>query len=500
MYTVLVVDDEPVALRHLCSLIERKHPEFSIIGRAENSLDALKEASELNPDILISDIRMPGMDGIALVKKVKELRPNTLIVLISGYKDFEYAKEAISIGVCDYILKPVTPSAFRQSMSVVTKKLDEYYNQQRNHLLRKFRKGEPVNSDTIHKYFFHSSYHLAIIRKNGLLRRFQHKSDFELYSAENDRLTVYGRDEQESLYICPQDLMEREQFFDKINQWAEKERKHGGYVTSIIYPRSITANELPQIMALVYQALDMHTILGISQTLTINLPESASVKQQPAKHADDMQKIQLWIHQGKHQSVLSELKHLLLKWDSQHRTELWIEQRVIEIAHEIARIENFDLTMNVDGNPYIYMLDDAFFYATTIEELIETLQYMFSRILSSDSTVSVQFDTLEFFESIGNHLKANLQQPVSIQTVCKTFGICQPYLSRLFRKYGGQSFNSYLTSLRIEYAKTLMKSSPNTYIKDIATMVGFSDPFYFSRVFRSVTGITPTEFIESLET
>ena len=93
-------------------------------------------------------------------------------------------------------------------------------------------------------------------------------------------------------------------------------------------------------------------------------------------------------------------------------------------------------------------------------------------------------------------MKENLTDPLSPQSISHVFGISQTYLSRLFRKYCEQSFNRVLNSFRIEKAKEIMSGNPELFIKDAAAMVGFSDQFYFSRIFRTVTGISPSEYIE----
>ena len=94
-------------------------------------------------------------------------------------------------------------------------------------------------------------------------------------------------------------------------------------------------------------------------------------------------------------------------------------------------------------------------------------------------------------------MKEHMAFPLSAQKICTIFGISQTYLSKLFRKYSTESFNRHLAILRIEKAKEIMKESPDLFIKDIAMMVGFSDQFYFSRIFHSITGMSPAEYIKN---
>lgn len=104
----------------------------------------------------------------------------------------------------------------------------------------------------------------------------------------------------------------------------------------------------------------------------------------------------------------------------------------------------------------------------------------------------------EFFQTIKDYLIKHLDENMSLQVICKKFALSQTYLSKLFRKYENQSFNRYLTEMRMEQATRLMKENPDIFVKDVAAMVGYNDQFYFSRIFRSYTGYSPTNYLEKL--
>ena len=111
----------------------------------------------------------------------------------------------------------------------------------------------------------------------------------------------------------------------------------------------------------------------------------------------------------------------------------------------------------------------------------------------SNSVVN-KVDTPEYLKIITNYLDTHFGDPINMGTVCKKFGISQPYLSKLFRKYRQDTFIHYLTKIRIEKAKKLIETSSEINIKEIAEMTGYQDPFYFSRVFSSYTGVSPSEY------
>lgn len=122
-YTVIVAEDEELLLDNLCKKIEMVDSDFEVIGRAQTGSQAYELIEELCPDVCITDIRMPVMDGIALLKKVRERYPLTKCIITSGFSDFEYAKSAISLRVSDYLLKPIDPDELAASLTKIKKEL-----------------------------------------------------------------------------------------------------------------------------------------------------------------------------------------------------------------------------------------------------------------------------------------------------------------------------------------------------------------------------------------
>lgn len=152
MYKIIVVDDEIATIDHICNIISMKCPEFQVTGVAENGREALSLMEKETPDILITDMRMPIMDGAALLKKIKEKYANVFLVVISGYQDFEYAKVAIKYGVCDYLLKPIKPSSLQDLLISLRSKLNQIYIEKRNGLMKNLCEGEKVDKTELKRF------------------------------------------------------------------------------------------------------------------------------------------------------------------------------------------------------------------------------------------------------------------------------------------------------------------------------------------------------------
>ncbi len=492
MYSVVVVDDEPASLNHICAIIEKKCSQFNIVGRAENGKSGLEEVKKKRPDVLISDVKMPLLNGIELTSLVKKEIPDCMSVIISGYQDFEYIKGAIQSEVCDYILKPITPNNMAAVLEGVKQKLDQIYYMQRNQLVRKICRGCDADEETLNKYFPNGCYYAALIRKNGLPRRFLNGSDIEIFSGINEQMYIYGRDEMEALYIIPELLIFKKSFEQMVGDIIKKEKNDQQYLTSVLVRESFHAAELPAVMKKLYRTLDTGSVVGTNQILFAEDRDGINFQLELNKE-EVLQKLEYMIREHQYDNFRSEIKKCFMNWQAQKRCQLFAEGMARQILYLIQKYNNnagFD-------SKYEFMMDDAFFYATSLEELLESLYFIFNLNIKEENVNCGKVDSPEFFKLIQDYLNKNISEPITLQTVCKKFGVSQTYLSRLFRKYENTSFNNYLTNIRIERAKKLIAKDSDIYIKDIATMVGYKDQFYFSRIFRSITGMCPTDYMEN---
>lgn len=144
-----------------------------------------------------------------------------------------------------------------------------------------------------------------------------------------------------------------------------------------------------------------------------------------------------------------------------------------------------------------YFLGEVFYNAVSMKSLSEGVMDLLIGDGKEDRGAG-KADSREYFEEICQYLETNMGKALTLPDLCCRFGISQTYMSRLFRKYSGNSFNQFLTELRMERARVLFAEHPDILIKDAAMLVGYEDPFYFSRLFRSYTGRSPSEYQKEL--
>ncbi|WP_180270768.1 response regulator transcription factor [Sporanaerobium hydrogeniformans] len=491
MYSVIVIDDEPTALNHICTIIRMKCPEFTIIATAENGQEGIEKICSYEPDVVITDIKMPIMNGIEMVKKLHAMKNETYVIIISGYQEFEYAQSALKSGVVDYLLKPIIPIDIKEVLGRMQLKLQNRAFQKRNQLIRSLFLGDKVGEWELKKHFPSTYYYGAIVRRNGLPKRFSDTEAIEIFSFEEDIMFTYGRDEMEALYLCPKEALNYQEFEKLIEHEIDKVKDTVGYITTAIYKEAFEPQCITDVVKKLYRILDSNTAIGYSQILTIG-EEELEDKIYKIDENKFMEQIEYHMKKNQRDKVWIDIMEFLRECDRVHYPQLLLEGIARKILYSIQKYDKSTDRHYTDE----FMLEDAFYYATNGNDLLESLQDIYNKYLRRGQDIVTKVDTPEFLQNIKMYIEANIVEDLSLSSICKNFGVSQTSLSKLFRKYEGDSFNNYLTTRRIEKAKELFKNNEGILIKDVAALVGYKDQFYFSRIFRSIVGVCPSDYTE----
>lgn len=494
MYKVLVAEDEPASLQAICSIIEKHCKDYYIAGTAENGGKAWEFIRENEPDLVVSDIKMPNITGVELAKRVREEFPDICFIIISGYQDFEYTQSAIRSGVTDYLLKPVMPDALKRSMDFAAGRIRDIQYRARNRILAKMGRNEAVDEAELKRHFPHDRYYGALIRTNGLPRRFNIDRNREIFSDIDEQYTVFGRDEMESLYLIPSEFMQENELIPYVERIQEN-HVTGGYHTLIYEKQSFAVSDIREKVRLLYKELDLKTIIGHTQVICLDgeAPTDNNRETDRKEPEDILQKIYLLAGNRSTESLKQEIRQAFIKWGNEERTQLWMESAARDILSILRRRD----LITIPVSECEYVLGDIFSGAETIDILSSSLVDIFINV--EDDGGNQKAGSREYFDKITEYLGSHLQETLSLQDICATFSISQAYMSKLFRRYTSHSFNKYLTELRMDKAKELFKEDPGRYIREVAGMVGYDDQFYFSRIFRTYVGKSPTEYIKELQ-
>ena len=492
-YKVLVADDEPMAVRAIRRVIEKHCPAFEVAGEADNGQTALEEIGRCRPDVVLTDIQMPVKNGLAMAREAKALYPDLCFVVISGYQDYEYMREAIQGGVLDYLAKPIVPSAISAMMAHVKERLDLLFYQRRNDLLREISQGKQPEEALLARFFPYRRFYAGLIRENGLPRRFSRSAEPEIFGTLQEPFSVYGRDSMEQLFLIPEELLGDQSMEAYINKAAQRQRQESSYINLLYYGTPFPAGKITERIQGLYHWLNALSTVGVSRSVDLDHVDAALSRQtvpDEARIAELLEELRHYSQTRQYGRMHERISQAYDVWGREGRPQLWLENVTRRLSHFLRQTAPA-------GNSLLeseYNIEDAFYCATDMQTLRSSLESVFYS-LEGEEKEKPRVDSPEYFHTIEEYLDRHLAEPLSLESISARFAISQPYMGRLFRKYTGQSYTQYLTRLRMERAKQMMKENPNLFVKDIAPLVGYRDQFYFSRIFRSYTGKSPADYL-----
>ncbi|MCR5606461.1 MAG: response regulator [Treponema sp.] len=526
MYSVFIVDDEHIVLEGIRNKIDWENTAFSFAGEATDGELAFSMIQEMKPDILITDIKMPFMDGLELSRLLKKIQPWIKIIILSGHDEFDYAKKAISIGVEDYILKPFTHEELLDSLNKVAQRLDE----EKKRKLDITKLKEELESSAIlvrNKYLsdlISGSIDTANILQEAkklnidIIARYHKVIISELKTKEETEETGVLQKVYSSLLDISKNVSDVISFFISPKRFVSILKNN-----SVEDIDEYSYNFAEAIEHVVSQNMECNVITAIGKTVehTSNIASSYS----DADHilnqarfwnksrilsADDIKKSSDGILSLQENDPLMErLKYAqtneieeiisqyldLLKDNSEH-FQVIASYLFVDVIMAVSK-----LVENLGGNikevmPEILshsFVDNAVqnqdIFVKEIRKILKNIfEYRDSKIQGRYGEV-----ILKAKEYINKNYSS---QDTSLKLVAEEVHLSPNHFSTIFSQECGITFIEYLTNVRINEAKRLLKTT-DMKGADIAYDCGFSDPHYFSFIFKKNTGMTPREYKNS---
>ncbi|WP_035346960.1 response regulator [Alkalihalobacillus hemicellulosilyticus] len=509
MIKMLIVDDEPIICQGLATTIEWDTLGIDLIGMAHDGQEALPFL-ERGVDLILTDVCMEEMDGLELSKYVCEHFPSTKIVMISGYDEFQYARQAIRLGVEDYLLKPVN---IDELVDLTTKLKQEIIEKQR---LTQAEQPKRISEYVMHQLFntpFSSSvaekkqlltspyrlmitecvdYHylLEVLSKDELD---QFKHDFRvsldemLTEFEVEHVTFSGH-ENEWVTVCYchdehlLDLSQFQQLCDKL----QKKLAH-----PIRFGISNLEMELSNVLRVYEQVSDLLTEGRSENTLLFSVQIQRSKKKELSYPKEAEAQLRQVIMAGDDSLLQETVDQLFLMWQEQgvileqvlytcREMELMLKSRIKELtsSSKMAQV-TFHLQERVDL------------------QIVNSMSAM-KRLFIGDLRCLLQCITHHEGENwmmvqIQDYINKHFQLDLKASDIAEKHFITPNYFSVLFKQETGKSFSEYVNSLRIRKASELLSETSNK-VFEIAEYVGYKEYKYFVQVFKKHVGVTPTQF------
>lgn len=492
LYKVIIVDDEPSAIRHIDMIIEKYCTDFQVVATAENGQDAIDKINENHCDLVITDVCMPLMDGIELIEWINAQGLRIKSLVTSGHQEFDYVQKAMNLGASSYLLKPVMPVKISKMLQKIKEELNKDYMQDHVKLFNAFYYNDAYDKRLVKKVFPSSRYYLAVKRINGLPTRYNKKHSLETFAENNQSSIIFGRDIYEELFFVPFSQVKGTGVIDFINKESNL-KVNNGYQTLVYFERPMKVEDFSTKVKELYRALDSSITIGDNQSLTVQEVRKIVTSHISTAQNDDLEMLYYFIKEKQDCCIKKELDVLYAKWQADKRTQLYMESLAKQILYKMRQTYGNKVSL-LEAE---YLVEEIFTYSSSIDELKDSYWDILVKFVEIDSLID-KIDTPQFLEKITEYLQLNLNQQLPLKELCVKFGVSQPYLSKMFRKYIDESYNHYMTRVRMEKARELMTQNTCVRVKDIAAMVGYDDQFYFSRIFRSYMDITPSGYINDL--
>jgi two-component system response regulator YesN len=531
MYKIIIIDDEDEVREGIRFKTDWRSCGFELVGDFENGRDALDAMEALQPDVIITDICMPFMDGLELAASVMESFHDVKVVIITGYEDFEYARQAIKLKVNDFLVKPINSQEFTAFLHKIKQELDEERSRKEDLSrlriqlnqslpLLKERFLERVSTTRMNReeiarklrYFqleLPGPAYLALVgdldesalqapaasanpeADAELLHFAAFNIAQEIIEKEQGGVVFRTRDEKLAA-ICfgPADGLElkAQSLSDHVRQSVEKYLK---LTMTIGLGRKVhDLQQLPRSFQEALSALDYRFLLGKNRTVPIHDLEYGKGFDQVSYQAWE-KKIIAAMKTGNGLQVSAvlkewseELKHSCYSIEKCH---IYIHKLVIALMNHITET-GFEETEVFGNRPF-----DPIVSLKTLDEILVWLESACQRTIAYLNRKRTTAAISQMSEAEAYILENYSDPQFSLGQVCRHIYMSISYFSALFKQHTGETFVEYLTRVRMEKAKELLRATQlKTY--EIASKVGYADPHYFSVIFKRCTGMTPKEY------
>ncbi|CAN7545922.1 response regulator [Paenibacillus sp. LjRoot153] len=528
MPSILIVDDETIFRKGIRLMITDMQSDWIVLDEATDGAEALEKIEELQPDLIITDIKMPRLDGIQLQYIVKERYPHISCVVMSGYNDFQYARESLRLGAKDYLMKPFQ----REELYALLAKLQEEWltekrpnksngmdqqvqNQMRQHVLAglltgNVHHGEAELLDNVGIQFPHAyiSCLIAKLDRDSVTdeRYYQlNPSLFSIYIQQfiqeilNKSFKGYVFIHHESEVVAlinHEDVATINAEIEQLTNRIRKEIRVQSNFT-LTFGLGSPAKDLESIsksykeagLALLYRL-----VIGGDRLLSNEIVAEMK-KEKHDWHAADWHSLNQFIQEGDLANVKQQASLYVTKLCQQWKDPEIIHQQICkmllhfyELAVNLAVVKQW--LQNTDVKQ---VLVDIYSYSSS-KELIERCQK-----LLGDLTVCIGNRQKKMVTSpveiVVRYVEEHYAESITLNTMAEIVYLSPSYLSSLFKSKQGQSFIDFLTEKRIEKAKSLLLYSDEK-IQVISDSTGFTNIRHFNRVFKTITNRTPSEFRE----
>lgn len=498
MINVMIVDDNTNIVKGLKILIDWEELGFSVAATAKNAYEAIDAMKKNKIDVVITNIRMPEMSGLELLKYLRENHPDITLITISGYDEFEYAQKAIAYGVKGYLLKPIEEEELISLLKSVREDAEIKKREKVtriNYYINTLLSGNEAECDAYSEMFKGNIAYFMIFRRSDVITNiddYNSEVSLAVYNAVRkcpgvkEELVIknsYGETELAEV----SDKLDFASFAQRIYEYVRERVSEDIYIFCGKCVKNIknimeSKKSISDLLPLAFYAVSKR--IFIYDTAASDFKRTLSDESVISRIISDVER-------GESENAVNAINAL----KKQLRTEnvlpdsaaLYVQNILFEFNNMLPE-KNYDLLkyinrLSIIGKQRIVTLD------MLISFLTETVSEICDEVLKTNqiNKMGIVGKAIEYVED--NYGDKELK----LQTIANMYFVNAAYFGQVFKQKTGKTFNNYLSEKRIEKAKKLLADS-GMRLYEIADSVGFADPNYFSAKFSEMEGMSPTVY------
>ena len=525
---VIIVEDEPRVRKGLSEAVNWPELGMTLIGMASNGQEGLRLFQLERPELVIADIRMPVMDGLDMTRTILNQAPSTKIMIISGHDEFEYAQRCVSLGVRNYLLKPVgkrelateleqiaaewrTEQRMREQASQFQKTLGVHLQQMRSVFLEEWlggtsQRGNSELSEDLRFLDIHLQRELSTAvaifelddeQQSAYTHSDKRLLEFTLHQLLEEKLAGRGiahhKGNGQTVVLYQENS---EAIEDNFNAWVSESKDQISRmlpvgVTAAVGSRAVAVPELPMMFQETQRIMGLKLSLGSGLILQESMIRPVS-EQLAVLHESQES---LLVH-GVEMNDLEEIRRVI----EQHFAK-WMGNREISFAEEVV----FHFTgiytklahrLGKSIRDYLNGEDlKKWQHPEWFRSMEEIKLWWIQRFIDlSDSYHGFRMDRkTKLIQQVIQYVEDHIDDNITREDAASHVYINASYLSRLFKEVTGDSFSNYVVNRKMEHAIQLLQID-RVMVYEVADRLGYKDPSYFARVFKKYTGKSPSDF------
>lgn len=528
MYKIMLADDEGIVIDSLKFIIEKEFGDECVVEYAKTGRKVIELAENFRPDIAIMDIQMPGINGIEAMKEIRKNYPGIIFIVMSAYDKFDYAKEAIKLGVLEYITKPMEKNKIISVLKNAMGMIEQEREKRSNDLMikEKLETVVPIiESGLIYSILFpehfledienyktilgisqNYAYMIAVVC--GDAQEGNHMTNAIGSSVRMQKHYQEVRECLKEYYQCmvgtvmsnklavlvpcensKMDYNERIDLIEKSRELVRRMRKK----TDISFRIGIgRVKELYNLSESYDEALNALLITTGSVAHVDDLPIGCDYA---GDYPIDLEK-KLFeeIEKGEVNNAAATAR-MFFDWMAENNPD-----SLMEIRTKVLEFALWAEHLAYEKGGMTYQFNSRQDYLPAImgtQDLGQLKEWFVTKIIAACQNILSKRGekSNSVIETAKKYIKNNYSRDISLEDVSRAVNISPYYFSKIFKEDTGENFIEYLTNIRIEKAKELLETTDYS-MKEICAEIGYSDPNYFSRSFKKNVGVTPTEYKE----